>query len=48
VDSQIERKHNTWRASPVATAMQALITDPSWPDISTPPVNQSSSSRNAS
>src|SRR6478672_9552946 len=34
--SHTERKHTTWFASPDATARQALMTEPSWPDVSNP------------
>ena len=33
---------------PAATAMQAFITEPSWPEVSTPLPYQSTSSRMAS
>ena len=48
VDSHTERKQSTWRARPVATAMQALITEPSWPGDSIPPSYQFSFRRSAS
>ena len=46
--SQTERKHSTWLAMPAATAMQAFITDPSCPEVSTPLPYQLTSSRMAS
>src|SRR5262245_29185565 len=42
------RKHRTWRASPVVTAMAALTTEPSCPGDSMPPMYQSRSRRSAS
>ncbi len=48
VASQTVRKHTTWRASPQATAMAALMTDPSWPGDSMPPANQLRFRRSAS
>ena len=46
--SQTERKHRTWSAMPAATAMQAFITDPSCPEVSTPLPYQLTSRRMAS
>ena len=46
--SHTDRKHNTWFAMPAATAMQAFITEPSCPEVSTPLPYQSTSSRMAS
>ncbi len=46
--SQTDRKHSTWFAIPAPTAMQAFITEPSWPEVSTPLSYQSTSSRSAS
>ena len=42
------RKHSTWLARPDATARHALITDPSWPDVSSPLPYQPQLSRSAS
>ncbi len=46
--SQTERKQTTWSARPAATAMQAFITEPSWPEVSIPLSYQFTSSRMAS
>ncbi len=46
--SHTERKHSTWSAMPAATAMQAFITEPNWPEVSIPLSYQSTSSRRAS
>src|SRR6476659_8502695 len=46
--SQTERKHSTWFANPAATARHALMTDPSWPDVSNPLPYQPQCNRNAS
>ncbi len=47
VPSYTERKHNTWFASPAATARHALMTEPSWPDVSSPLLYQPHFKRNA-
>src|SRR5262245_35455473 len=46
--SHTDRKHNTWVASPDAAARQALITEPSCPDVSRPLLYQPHSIRSAS
>src|SRR6185312_8013592 len=46
--SHTERKHNTWFARPDATARHALITEPSWPDVSMPLPYQPQLRRSAS
>ncbi len=40
VDSHSVRKHSTWRAIPVATAIMAAITEPPGPKVSMPPLIQ--------
>src|SRR5947209_4823004 len=46
--SHTERKHSTWFARPAPTAIHALMTEPSCPDVSSPPLYQPQLSRNAS
>jgi len=46
--SHTVRKHSTWFASPADTAAQALMTAPSCPEDSIPPLNQVSESPSAS
>ena len=38
VASHSVRKHSTWRAMPVATAIIAAITEPPGPNVSMPPL----------
>src|SRR3954453_7713339 len=48
VASQTVRKHSTCRHRPLATASIAVMTDPSWPDVSSVPLGQVGWIRNAS
>src|SRR5580692_4027997 len=46
--SQTDRKHTTCVAIPAPTAMHAFMTEPSWPDVSSPPSYQFTLRRRAS